>query len=205
MHGPPLVGWLLVLVCGGPAAYFLSRSRAGPAAQRAETRLEGLMALGMAAMALPVSVVVRSAWSPWLFAVAFGAAGVWALARRHPHHVVEACAMVYMALVMTGSGHGGSGHGGGGGLEHAGALGGAGHAGYAGHTASSAVPLLTGVSLAYFTVYVIAAGVRLVPVTTGTAERGTADTGATDAAPPGVARAGRIAMGIGMLAMLIAM
>ncbi|GAU67280.1 hypothetical protein SSP35_04_03660 [Streptomyces sp. NBRC 110611] len=189
MHGPPLVGWLLVLVCAGPAAYFLSRPRAGAAARRAEARLEGLIALGMAAMALPVSVVAQSAWSPWLFAVAFGAAGVWALARRHPHHTVEACAMVYMALAMTGHGHGG-------GVDHAGALGGA------GQTASYAVPmpLLTGVSLAYFTVYVLSAGIRLVPATTGTT-----DAGSPDAASAGVVRACRIAMGIAMLAMLLAM
>ncbi|MFG2532913.1 DUF5134 domain-containing protein [Streptomyces sp. NPDC048516] len=199
MHAPPLVGWLLVLLCAAAGAYCLVRARTGPDAYRGDARGEGLMALGMAAMALPASAVTPPPWSPWMFTAAFAAAGVWALARRHLHHAVGTFAMVYMALAMTvppdrmnaagsvgqtGSMSSMGSMGSMGPAESMGAMGAMEHAGPGG------VPLLTGLLLAYYTVYVIAAGVRLVPV---------------DAGPPGVLRACRVAMGIGMLAMLLAL
>lgn len=158
------------------------------------------MALGMAAMALPASAVTPPQWSPWMFTAVFAAAGVWALARRHLHHAVGTFAMVYMALAMAvpsdrmnaaGSvGQAGS-------MSAMGSMGSMGSMGRAepmsamgvmDHAGPGGVPLLTGLLLAYYTVYVIAAGVRLVPA---------------DAGPPGVLRACRVAMGIGMLAMLL--
>ncbi|MEU9119048.1 DUF5134 domain-containing protein [Streptomyces sp. NPDC048506] len=198
MHQPLLAGWLLVLLCAGAGAYCLARARTGPAAHRAELRGEGLMALGMAAMALPASVVAPPAWSPWLFTAVFGAAGLWALARRHLHHAVGAWAMVYMALVMALPA---------GGMDHSGPMGAMAHA-----ASPVGVPLLTGLLLAYFTVYVIVTGVRLAPATGAVAD-GVGPSGAgsnglgagAGAEPVGLLRACRVAMGIGMLAMLLAM
>ncbi|MGW2025403.1 DUF5134 domain-containing protein [Streptomyces decoyicus] len=195
MHEPPLIGWLLVLLCAAAGVYCLGRARTGPAGDREDARGEGLMALGMAAMALPASAVTPPEWSPWLFTALFGAAGVWALVRRHLHHAVGTFAMAYMSLAMAVP----SAH-----MNPAGAMGAVEHAGPGG------VPLLTGLLLAYFTVYVIAAGIRLAPtgVPTGVraAESGPEGAGAQapgDAGPSGVLRACRVAMGIGMLAMLL--
>lgn len=209
MHEPPLVGWLLVLLCAAAGVYCLRRARTGPAGDREDARGEGLMALGMAAMALPASAVTPPQWSPWLFTALFGAAGVRALLRRHPHHAVGTFAMAYMALAMavpsahmnatgatgavgpTGQMSPASSVGSVGGMEHAGPGG---------------VPLLTGLLLAYFTVYVIAAGIRLVPAgvrATGSVPPGAGAQAPGDAGPSGVLRACRVAMGIGMLAMLL--
>ncbi|MEV6564894.1 DUF5134 domain-containing protein [Streptomyces kronopolitis] len=197
MHGPAWVGWLLVLLGAAAGAYCLVRSRTGPPAERSTARGEGLMALGMAAMACPASAVASAAWSPWLFTAVFGTAGLWALARRHPHHAVGAGAMVYMALTMAlpPEWWGSSGH-----PERWGRMA---AMGPMGHPAPGGVPLLTGLLLAYFTVYVIAAGVRLVPAADTAAGTTAAGGPAAVAGPPGVLRACRVAMGIGMLAMLL--
>ncbi|MGY4973730.1 DUF5134 domain-containing protein [Streptomyces nigrescens] len=204
MHGPAWVGWLLVLLCAAAGAYCLWRARTGPAAQRGEARGEGLMALGMAAMAWPVA---PPSWSPWLFTAVFGAAGLWALARRHLHHAVGALAMAYMALTMVlpsqQPGHTGQ-------MNqmspigHLGQIDQAGGTGPMAHTVPGGVPLLTGLLLVYFTGYVLAAGVRLVPAAGAGAVEASAG-GAVAAAGSGVLRACRVAMGIGMLAMLLAL
>lgn len=188
MHGSLWAGWLLVLLCAGAGAYCLARAQSGPAAQRVEVRGEGLMALGMAVMALPASAVTPPVWSSWLFTALFGAAGLWALAHRHLHHAVGALAMVYMALAMVQPADG---------MSHAGAM------AAMGHGAPGGVPLLTGLLLAYYTVYVIGAGVRLVPAAGPVPGGPMAAAGA--AGPAGVLRACRVAMGIGMLAMLLAL
>ncbi|MEE6265943.1 DUF5134 domain-containing protein [Streptomyces diastatochromogenes] len=201
MHTPSLVGWLLVLLCAATGGYCLTRSRGGSPAQRVTARCEALMAVGMAVMALPASVVPPPAWSPWVFTAVFGATALWALVRRHPHHAVGALAMVYMALAMVGmpdmAGH-----------PAAGMNGMAGMAGMAGmtHSAPAGVPLLTGLLLAYYAVYVLAAGARLVPGDAGAGPRAVvgAERGAC-AGPPVVLRACQVAMGLGMLAMLLAL
>ncbi|GAA2665247.1 DUF5134 domain-containing protein [Streptomyces lunalinharesii] len=204
MHTPSLVGWLLVLLCAATGGYCLTRSRGGPPAQRVTARCEALMAVGMAVMALPASVVPPPAWSPWVFTAVFGATALWALVRRHPHHAVGALAMVYMALAMVGmpamAGHPAAG------MDGMAGMGGTGGTAGMTHTAPAGVPLLTGLLLAYYAVYVLAAGVRLVPGdagagprTAGGAERGTC------AGPPVVLRACQVAMGLGMLAMLLAL
>ncbi|MFG2494046.1 DUF5134 domain-containing protein [Streptomyces caniferus] len=222
MLEPAWVGWLLVLLCAAAAAYCLVRARNGPAGHRGDARGEGLMALGMAAMALPASAVTPPQWSPWLFTAVYATAGGWALLRRHLHHAVGTFAMVYMALAMAVP------------ADHLGPVGRTGAMGSMGPTASmgamahegpGGVPLLTGLLLAYYTVYVIGAGVRLVPTgvrapdsvteratvapvpertVAGTGPDAVADTSA-DAGPPAVLRACRVAMGIGMLAMLLAL
>ncbi|UNO38936.1 DUF5134 domain-containing protein [Streptomyces sp. MST-110588] len=216
MHGPPWLGWPLVLLCAAAGAYCLSRARTGTPEQRREARGEALMGLGMAAMALPASAVTLPAWSPWAFTVVFGAAGLWSVLRRHPHHLVGASAMVYMALAM------GTGP----------AAGGAGHTGHpVAHVSSSAapgtpggLPVLTGLLLAYYAVFAVAAGLRLTPagaetvLDTGAGAR-TAAGACTEAgarggrggavvcgvrtARPEVIGACRVAMGIGMFAMLL--
>ncbi|BDM68665.1 DUF5134 domain-containing protein [Streptomyces nigrescens] len=197
MHAPPLVGWLLVLLCAGAGAYCLARAGGVPAAQRAAARGEGVMALGMAAMAVPASVAPPP-WSPWLFTAGFGAAAMAALVRRHLHHAVGALTMVYMALAMVWpggpAGRPGAGHGMAG-MDHLGAM---------THSAPGGVPWVTGLLLVYYTVYVIGAGVRLVPAAGGPAVAG-APAGAGGAGTADVLRACRVAMGIGMLAMLLMM
>ncbi|MGW1379385.1 DUF5134 domain-containing protein [Streptomyces sp. NPDC002446] len=192
MHQPPLVGWLLVLLCAGTGAYCLVRTRSGPAAQRVAARGEGLMALAMAVMALPASAVALPVWSSWLFTAAFGAAGLWALVHRHLHHAVGAWAMVYMALAMVVPADG---------MRHTAPM-----AGMA-HSAPGGVPLLTGLLLVYYTVYVIAAGIRLVPAAGAVAgvPGAKGPVAALESGPARMLRACRVAMGIGMLAMLVAL
>ncbi|MFE1171934.1 DUF5134 domain-containing protein [Streptomyces sp. NPDC058773] len=203
MHGPVWVGWLLVLLGAAAGAYCLARARSGPAGQRDEARGEGLMALGMAAMAWPLAA---PSWMPWLFTAAFGANGLWALVRRHPHHAVGALTMVYMALVMVApsqrAGHAGQM----GPMASMGQMGSVGGTGPMGHAVAGGVPLVTGLLLVYFTGYVLAAGVRLVPAAAPGAGAGAGEAVAGAAVAPagaGVLQACRVAMGIGMLAMLL--
>jgi hypothetical protein len=164
-----VVGWLLVALGAGTGLYCLAARPAG--------RDEGVMGLGMAAMAVPVSVLDPAPWGPPLFAVLFGAMAVRALlmARgqgHHAHHAVGAAAMAYMAVAMVPGGH-----------AQAHAMGG--------------VPLLTGALLLYFTAYVLAAGARLatVPVAAGPA--------AAVPRAPELAAACRVSMALGMCAMLL--
>ncbi|MFD3455573.1 DUF5134 domain-containing protein [Streptomyces sp. NPDC058691] len=196
MHGPPLVAWLLVALGAATGAYCLVRTRPGcPGAARKEreereersvARAEALMGVGMAVMAVPVSVLDQPSWAAAVLALVFGVAAVRSLllARHHAHHrhhAVGAAAMVYMAAAMEGAG--GSAH--------------------AGHGAMGA-PLLTGLLLVYFAVYVLAAGVRLVSVPVASA---TGAAGATRAVAvrhaPELASACRVSMAIGMFAMLL--
>ncbi|MFF4699142.1 DUF5134 domain-containing protein [Streptomyces chattanoogensis] len=195
MHGSPFVGWLLVLLCGAAGVYCLSRVRTGPVAQRVEVRGEGMMASGMALMALPASAVAPPSWSPWLFVAAFGAMGLWALVCRHIHHAVGALAMVYMALVMVLPPVGGERAGGVVQPHHLG------HTGPMGHATPGGVPLLTGLLLAYYTVFILAAGVRLAPA--AVVADGSAVDGPEVDGRPAVVAACRVAMGIAMLAMLL--
>ena len=67
-----------------------------------------------------------------------------------------------------------------------------------GHHGGAGVPLVTGLLLLYFTGYVLLSGVRLIPVTAGVGAVGWADR-------PELARACRLSMGIGMVAMLLTM
>ena len=159
MHGPAVVGWLLALLCAVTGGYCLALSRRGPAPARATARVEAVMGLGMAAMALPAGAAVLP---PESFVVLFGALAGWAAwsarhlaraahgARRHAshglHHTLEALAMVYMAVVMLGA-EGGTGHG------HHGTAGG--------------LPALTGGLLLYFAAFALCTGARLLPAAAG--------------------------------------
>ncbi|WP_108987932.1 DUF5134 domain-containing protein [Streptomyces coelicoflavus] len=198
MHGPASSGWLLVALCAATGVYCLLRMRSVVEEQRSAAGGEALMGFGMAAMAVPAAVFTPPAWVWPGYAVVFGAAGLralWAVrsGRHHLHHLVGAAAMVYMAVAMTGS------------PAHAHAHG------------TSGTPVLTGALLLYFTGYVLLAGVRLIPVVAvagggagvppvpapggGPGAGGRAATGWGDR--PELARACRLSMAIGMLAMLL--
>ncbi|MFF0594971.1 DUF5134 domain-containing protein [Streptomyces antibioticus] len=200
MHGPASPGWLLVALCAATGAYCLLRMRSAVEEQRRAAGGEALMGFGMAAMAIPAAVFTPPGWAWPVYAAVFGVAALralWALwasrARpHHLHHLVGASAMVYMAAVMAGSPAPASGH------AH-------GHAG-------AGVPLLTGVLLLYFTGYVLVAGARLLPVQVpvvvpaGAVGSGSGSrSGVAWGDRPELARACRLSMGIGMLAMLLTM
>lgn len=178
MHGPPLVAWLLVA---------LSTAAAISCLVRREARHEALMGVGMAVMAVPLTVLDPPRWIAPALAVVYALAAIRSLmpgrgTGHRLHHAVCAGAMVYMAVAMAGS---------------AGP-----HAEHAHHTAAG-VPLLTGVLLLYFAGYVLRAGTRLVavPVHAGL----TADV--PGPVPlrhaPEVAAACRVSMALAMLAMLL--
>ncbi|RPF29333.1 uncharacterized protein DUF5134 [Streptomyces sp. Ag109_G2-6] len=177
--------WLLVLLCAVSGAYCLLRARRADRRARGMAAGEAVMGLGMAAMAVP------SGTGPWgpqvLLAVCCGAAvhALWLLRGgvHHAHHLVGTLAMAYMALSMTA----------GGGHVH-------GRAG---------LPVVTGVLLLYYAGYVLLGGARLVTsggVLSVTAGDGGAGAGAAGAGGAGeLVRACRLAMGTGMLAMLLTM
>ncbi|MBT2387838.1 DUF5134 domain-containing protein [Streptomyces sp. ISL-11] len=187
MHGPPLVGWLLVVLCAATGAYCLARIRITAEPEGRATGGDALMGLGMAVMAVPTAVLDPRPWGAPLFAVVFGVAGLRSLlgaARgrtepHHLHHAVGAFAMVYMALAMAG----------------------APMAGHTGHTAGmrepAGTPLLTGLLLVYFAVYVVRSVAVLVPVVTAASGE------VSWPVRPNLTNACRLSMGIGMLAMLL--
>ncbi|GAA1376510.1 DUF5134 domain-containing protein [Streptomyces beijiangensis] len=184
MHGPAMSGWLLVALCVATGAYCLLRMRSGSEQARRAAGGEALMGFGMAAMAVPAAAAAPSSWGWAVFAAVFGAAALRALwlARtdvHHLHHLVGSAAMVYMAVTMAPAGP---------------------HGGHAMHTAGG-VPLVTGALLAYFAVYVLRAGVRLMPAQAGSGAGGSG--GADWGARPELALACRLSMGLGMLAMLV--
>jgi len=186
--GPASPGWLLVALCAATGAYCLLRMRSPVEEQRRAAGGEALMGFGMAAMAVPAAVFTPPSWAWPGYAAVFGAAALRALwsARRSPHHVhhlLGTAAMVYMALAMAASPAHHHDHG------------------------DSGIPLVTGALLLYFVGYVLLSGIRLVPATgtvtaagTGAAV-GTGSVGWGDR--PELARACRLSMGIGMVAMLL--
>ena len=179
MHGPASPGWLLVALCAATGAYCLLRMRSSVEEQRRAAGGEALMGFGMAVMAVPAAVAAPPRWAWMVYAVVFGGAALrtlWAIrtSAHHLHHLVGAFAMVYMATTMASSpGH--HGHGG--------------------------VPLLTGALLLYFAGYVLWSGIRLIPVTAVATAGGARGVGWGDR--PELARACRLSMAIGMLAMLL--
>ncbi|MFB7168474.1 DUF5134 domain-containing protein [Streptomyces sp. NPDC056121] len=184
MHGPGSAAWLLVALCAATGAYCLLRMRSGVEEQRRTAGSEALMGFGMALMAIPAAVITpsRAAWT--LYAVVFGAAALRALwasrsSAHHLHHLVGTFAMAYMAVGMAAAPSGHAGHGG------------------------TGAPLVTGPLLLYFAGYVLWSGARLVPVPAATAGGGPPASGWGDR--PELARACRLSMGIGMVAMLLTM
>ncbi|MFF7340252.1 DUF5134 domain-containing protein [Streptomyces sp. NPDC008163] len=191
MHGPAMSGWLLMALCAVTGSYCLLRTRTGSAEERRAARAEALMGFGMAAMAIPAAAVAPPAWGWGVYAVLFGVAALRALwfSRRsghHLHHLVGSSAMVYMAVVMARAGAGG-------------------HAAHAmgSHSMAGAggIPVLTGLLLVYYAVYVLRSGARLVPVTAAAPAGGPARGGW--GARPELALACRLTMGLAMFAMLL--
>ncbi|MEU6841233.1 DUF5134 domain-containing protein [Streptomyces sp. NPDC046716] len=188
MHGSLSAAWLLVALCAATGAYCLLRLRSAVEEQRRTAGGEAVMGFGMALMAVPAAVVAPPRWAWLLYAVVFGGAALRALwASRsapghHLHHLVGTFAMAYMALAMAARPAAHAQHGGAG------------------------APVLTGLLLLYFTAYVLWTGARLAPLATapsGSSPGGTVSAGWGDR--PELARACRLSMGIGMLAMLLAM
>ncbi|MDH6579744.1 DUF5134 domain-containing protein [Kitasatospora sp. MAP5-34] len=194
MHGPAVVTWLLAGLTAGSGLYCLTRLRSSAAAcalpgagtgrwpARESDAAEALMGLGMAGMALWPTVLWG--WLYGLLAVALLAAvagpGTTGLRAHRLHHGIGALAMTYMALTMAG----GSEH-----LHH--------------HGAPVGLPLLTGALLVYFGCYALWTGSRLLTVSGGVV--GPVPVGARGAGGAGVSRACRLAMGVGMFAMLLTM
>ncbi|MGW1842161.1 DUF5134 domain-containing protein [Streptomyces sp. NPDC001966] len=194
MHGSAMSGWLLMALCATTGAYCLLRTRGETGEGRRTARAEALMGFGMAAMAVPAAVVAPPAWAWAVYAALFGAASLRALwfSRRnghHLHHLVGSSAMVYMALTMAPGG------------------GAAAHGGHPGHGAAAAggVPVLTGLLLAYYAVYVLRSGARLIPVAAAPvpAGGGGGPAGGSWTARPELALACRLTMGMAMFAMLL--
>ncbi|MFE5400279.1 DUF5134 domain-containing protein [Streptomyces sp. NPDC004596] len=183
MHGPGSAAWLLVVLCAATGAYCLLRMRSGVEEQRRAAGGEALMGFGMAAMAVPATVFTPPRWAWPLYAAVFAAAalrGLWAGrgGPHHLHHLVGTAAMVYMALAMAASPA----------AHH--------------HTAGgSGVPLVTGLLMLYFAGYVLVTGARLVPSAVPAGGPKAVRWGDR----PELARACRLSMGIGMVAMLLTM
>ncbi|MGV9315737.1 DUF5134 domain-containing protein [Streptomyces sp. NPDC003691] len=191
MHGPAPAGWLLVALSAAAGGYCLARMRSCAGGARRAVGGEALMGFGMAVMAVPAAALdpPPRAWAAG--AVVFGGAALLSLlslaaARRgghHLHHAVGSLAMVYMAVLMadpSGGGHPG------------------GHA----PASPAGIPVLTGALLAYYTVYVLRSGARLAPAA-GPGPQPAA--GASPEPVPELVPACRLAMGLGMLAMLLAL
>ncbi|MFF4422799.1 DUF5134 domain-containing protein [Streptomyces sp. NPDC001549] len=170
--------WLLVLLCAVSGAYCLRRARGSDGGAAGEA----VMGFGMALMAVPLGGRGDGWRAPVLGVVFCGAAlhALWLLRGRphHTHHLVGSLTMVYMTL-MAGSGpeHG---------PEHAQAAG---------------PPLLTGALLLYYAGYVMLGGTRLIAAGDAASSRPAAGRGG----PTELVRACRLAMGMGMLAMLLTM
>ncbi|MDJ0381166.1 DUF5134 domain-containing protein [Streptomyces sp. G-G2] len=218
--------WLLVALCAMSGAYCLLRARRTARTARGAASGEALMGIGMAVMAAPTGT---GAWGGGVLLTVFCAAALHALwllrgGVHHAHHLVGSLAMVYMAVTMAAGPGAAGGHGSPGGH-------GAGH----GQGLAQGLPLVTGALLLYFAGYVLLGGARLVTAGVTVGAYGVPGPGAEAATPgaeaagsgagisgPGaetvgsgaetvgsgageLTRACRLAMGIGMLAMLLTM
>ncbi|MFJ3877582.1 DUF5134 domain-containing protein [Streptomyces sp. NPDC090077] len=179
---PLTLAWMLVALCAASGGYCLLRARRADRSRRGAAAGEAVMGFAMAAMALPQGT---GSWGPpVLLVVSCGAAlhALWLLRGgvHHAHHLVGSLAMAYMALGMyAGHGHGRAG-----------------------------LPAVTGALLLYYAGYVLLGGARL--VTAGGAPQPVpGSAGGARSAVGGAAGdltpACRLAMGTGMLAMLLAM
>ncbi|MFI8521997.1 DUF5134 domain-containing protein [Streptomyces sp. NPDC085481] len=202
MHGPGPSGWLLVALCAAGGAYCLLRMRRSAGRERRAAGSEAVMGFGMAAMALPAAALTPPGWVPPLYAGVFGLAAVYGLAgavRRggdhlhHLHHLVGSLAMVYMAVAMAAAPPPASTA-----------------EGHAGHAAAGTggIPVVTGVLLAYYGVYVLRSGTRLVPVAVqavpaGPARSAGVPAGGAFAVLPELTLVCRLSMALAMLAMLL--
>ncbi|MER6444878.1 DUF5134 domain-containing protein [Streptomyces venezuelae] len=184
MHGSAtspttsLSSWLLVLLCTVSGAYCLRRARGSDAGAAGEA----VMGFGMALMAVPLGGRGDGWRTPVLGVVFCGAAlhALWLLrgGPHHAHHLVGSLTMAYLTL-MAGPGS-----------EHGQA-----------HAQAAGPPLLTGALLLYYAGYVMLGGTRLITAGDAVSARPAPGRGG----PAELVRACRLAMGIGMLAMLLMM
>jgi hypothetical protein len=196
------VAWLLVAFCGLSAGYCLLRTFAArhplPRAERHRAGGEAVMGGGMALMAVPAASWAPPGWACAALAVLFAASALRAaaLTRRHTphhaHHAIGAAAMAYSAALMAAAGPTAM----------------RGMTGMAGTGPPGGVPLLTVALAAYFAVYAVAGGVRLMTSPAPGAPGGSY--GSPEPAPgwlalPELATACRVGMALAMLAMLLTM
>ncbi|MEV6978912.1 DUF5134 domain-containing protein [Kitasatospora sp. NPDC093806] len=188
MHGPALVSWLLAALTAASGGYCLTRLRHGacgpsdpsdPAHRRhaRESDLaEGLMGFGMAAMALTGTAVPGTVWA-WVY----GPPAVLLLlaAARRPARRAHRLHHAVGALAMTYMA-----------LAMTAVPGHPAH-----HAPATGSPALTGALLAYFGGYALWSGTRLL----------TTPGGGAPMIATALPRACRLAMGIGMFAMLLTM
>ncbi|OLZ64295.1 DUF5134 domain-containing protein [Streptomyces amritsarensis] len=186
MHGSasPLSAsaWLLVLLGAVSGAYCLRRARGWGGAAAGEA----VMGFGMALMAVPLGD--GGAWRAPVLGAVFCAAAVHALwllrgGAHHAHHLVGSLTMVYMVYGAAAAGSGGG----------------------QGHGHGTGLPLLTGALLLYYAGYVVLGGTRLITAGGAAPAPSPASPAPPCGAPAELARACRLAMGMGMLAMLPAM
>lgn len=177
MHGSASVGWLLTAVCLLTASACLLRagSLRGPA--RTAAALEAAMGVAMAGMALPGTVQLPPAGYVLVFGLLAGAGVALAAAHGGTHHLHHVVGALAMVYMALAA------------PAHAGA-----HAG-------GGVPVVTAGLLAYFAWYVLRCGAALLPAGTQTAAAGAVRLRNT----PDFAVSCRLAMGAGMLAMLVGM
>ena len=213
MHGPPLVGWLLVAVCALAGTVCLVRASAVlRGGQRHAAGVEALMGFAMALMAVPgaslptvVYVALFAGLALWTVVWWSWEAGAWprsAQARpsrwpplvrpsrarwptHQPHHLLEAGAMLYVTLTMPITGDAGAhtGHGAGG----------------------TGVPVLSAVLAGYFVLYALrhAAALASVPAPAHAATASASPTPVRLVAPPELATACRVALALAMATMLL--
>ncbi|MBB1253666.1 DUF5134 domain-containing protein [Streptomyces sp. OF3] len=204
MHGSAWSGWLLTGLCGLASAVCFVRARASASGPRGRQSplLEALMGGGMALMALPAPAVPAT-----FLLVLFAGALLWSAAlllRRVPHqghHLVEGGAMVYMTVLMLDSPgeHGTTGEVAGGHAAH----------GEPVAHATAGVPSPSVFLAVYFLLYALLAARRLLPARVPHGAHHGAPTAPgpppLGADSPEVAAACRLALALGMAAMLIAM
>ncbi|MFF7638379.1 DUF5134 domain-containing protein [Kitasatospora sp. NPDC008050] len=193
MDGPAVLSWLLALLTAGTGGICLLRLRrttgAAPDRGRGSDAMEAAMGLGTAAM-----IALGDRLPAALWVVLFGllcagslgaAAGRGAGGRRahRLHHAVGAAAMAYMALAMGGAPQ-----------QHA------------GMAMPMGRPAVTGLLLVYFGCYALWSGSRLLTVPGHPGSPGAPGTLGTsvlgDRGGP-LPQACRLAMGVGMFAMLL--
>jgi hypothetical protein len=188
MRDAGVLGWLLVLLCGGTGLYCAARlclRRSAPRADRAADGTEAVMSLGMAAMAAGVTAPTG------IWVAVYGSAAALSLGAalftsghrlHHTYHCLGHTAMVYMALAMSGD-----------------LVGSGGMAAMSGMPPRG-LPALTGTLLVAFLVLSVAAGLRL--TTPGPAPAPGHRPRSLFAAPA-LPDACRVVMGLSMATMLV--
>ncbi|WP_424215096.1 DUF5134 domain-containing protein [Streptomyces sp. BI20] len=212
---PAPLAWLLVALCAVSGLFCLARVRGADRRARETGVAEGVMALVMAVMAVPGAMgAAPVGWALLTLLTAATGHALWSLRRgaHHLHHLVGTAVMAGMAWTMVVGAGGGSMP-----AMPGGAM--AGHTMGAAGDSGGVLAWATGALLLYYAGYVLVGGARLIapPVPAGGA--GGAGVLGAGAGPVvsrvrfgaggedggAVPRACRLAMGLGMFAMLLTM